>query len=139
MKNLLIMALVFGVVACFALPAVALRAPDSVSLEVVGQAPVQFNHAAHVALANDCKDCHHYGVGNGKCTGCHGKTAQAPSLAEAYTACKTCHVAAPATDPVPASVPVPAASCSDYQAKDSCEADSSCSWSRWKGVCRDAR
>lgn len=96
MKNLLIMALVLGVVAVFALPAVALRAPDSVTLEVAGQAPVTFDHAAHVALASDCKDCHHYGVGNGSCDGCHGKTDQAPSLADAYTSCKTCHVAAPA-------------------------------------------
>lgn len=94
MKNLLITALVLGVVAVFALPAVALRAPDKMALSVAGQAPVTFDHAAHVALASDCKDCHHYGIGNGKCDGCHGKTDQAPSLAAAYTSCKTCHVAA---------------------------------------------
>ena len=131
MKKLLIMALVLGVVAAFALPAVALRAPDSTTLEVAGQASVTFDHAAHVALASDCKTCHHYGVGNGKCGGCHGKTSQAPSLADAYTACKTCHT----STPVP--VPAPVASCSDYSDKDNCRADSDCSWSRRKGVCRD--
>ena len=127
MKKLLIIALVLGVVAAFAMPAVALRAPASVSLEVAGQASVAFDHAAHVALASDCKACHHYGVGNGKCGGCHGKTSQAPSLADAYAACKTCHTSAPA----------PVASCSDYSDKGSCRADADCRWNWRKGVCRD--
>ena len=127
MKKLLIVALVFGVVAAFAMPAVALRAPELVTL---GPGET-FDHAAHVALASDCKQCHHYGVGNGQCDGCHGRTNQAPSLAEAYTACKTCHTSTPAS--------VPAASCSDYSDKDSCRADPDCRWRSRKGVCRDRR
>lgn len=132
MKKILIMALVLGVVAAFSLPAIALQAPATTTLEVAGQAPVTFDHAAHVALSSNCKQCHHYGVGNGSCTDCHGnaKLTQAPSLAAAYTACKTCHTSTPVAAP---------AACSDYSDKNSCRADSSCRWSWRKGVCRDAR
>ncbi len=133
MQRLLMIALAVSVVAAFAMPAVALKAPDTITLEVSGQAPVLFNHAAHSALAKGCKDCHHYGVGNGSCSGCHGKTDQAPSLAEAYAKCTTCHTSAPAP------MSAPAASCSDYSDKGSCDADTDCRWSRYRGKCRDAR
>ncbi len=134
MHKLWIFALTVVVVTAFALPAAALRAPDTVMLDVSGQAPVAFDHAAHVVAANGCKDCHHYGVGNGSCSGCHGKTDLAPTLADAYTKCKTCHTSAPA--------PTPAASCSDYSEMDSCLADPACRWNGNKGnkgKCRAAR
>ena len=136
MKKLLIMALVLGVVAAFAMPAVALQPPSTTTLQVPGQADVVFDHAAHAALASNCKQCHHYGVGNGSCTDCHGnaKLTQAPSIAAAYTACKTCHASTPAAEPVPAQV----VECRDNNDKDSCLA-SDCRWSSKRGVCRDPR
>jgi hypothetical protein len=94
MKKILIAALVLGTVIAFALPVGALTAPDNITLTVPGQAPVLFNHAAHVAQSASCKDCHHYGVGNGQCDGCHGKTSQVPTLAVAYESCKSCHTPA---------------------------------------------
>ena len=127
MKKLLIILLVLGLVAAFALPAVATRrAPANLTLEVPGQAPVAFDHAAHEALASNCKDCHHYGIGTGSCGGCHGKTSKAPSLAVAYEKCKTCHSSTP--DPA-------ATSCSDYSDRRSCKADPDCRWQWRKGVC----
>ena len=137
MKKLLMIALALGVVAAFAMPAVALRAPDNLTLEVPGQPSVAFDHAAHVAVAKSCKECHHMGVGNGSCSDCHGKFAKAPSLADAWTNCKTCHTTpAPAPVPVPEPVPEPA-SCSDYSDKTSCRADADCRWNWRKKICKD--
>ena len=140
MKKLLIMALVLGVVAAFAMPAVALQPPSTTTLQVPGQADVVFDHAAHAALASNCKQCHHYGVGNGSCTDCHGnaKLTQAPSIAAAYTACKTCHTSTPDPVPAPAPAPAPVASCSDYGIdKDACRADADCRWKWRQATCID--
>ncbi len=132
MKKLLVLALILGLVAAFALPAVALKAPATINLDITGKGSVTFDHALHQANVNGCKSCHHMGVGNGSCDGCHGRTAVAPALADALAKnCETCHASTPA--------PAPVASCSDYSDKDSCRADSDCSWSRWRGVCRDRR
>ena len=128
MKKLLNLALVLGAVAVFALPAVALRAPDELILAGSGET---FKHAAHVVLAKNCKECHHMGVGSGSCTDCHGRTNKAPSVEVAFTNCRTCHASA--------TTPAPAASCRDYDDKDSCRADSDCRWKKRRGVCRDRK
>ena len=137
MRKILIVALALGMVAAFALSAVALKnpvAPGSITLEITGKGMVTFDHALHETSVNGCKSCHHFGVGNGECSGCHGVAPQVPALADALAKnCEKCHAAAPAP------VPAPAASCSDYSDKDSCRADSDCRWSRWRNKCRDRR
>lgn len=70
------------------------KGPDTVELESLVQhyAPVSFNHAAHVDIAQDCAVCHHHTTGaaptDKNCLRCHAK-----SGAAAVVACKDCHPA----------------------------------------------
>lgn len=92
MKKIYMTTLVLGIVAVFTLPAVALKPPQSVTLDIAGQGVVDFDHGGHLKYAKGCKECHHMGVGNGACDGCHGVTSQAPALGDAYASlCLRCH------------------------------------------------
>lgn len=102
MKRFVVFGAVLALLTAFALPAVALKAPASISLEISGQGSVVFDHAGHEGFVGNCKSCHHMGVGNGDCSGCHGRTPIAPALADAYsTLCQRCHAADPAAAPAP--------------------------------------
>jgi len=92
MKKLILLGIVVGLVAAFALPAVALKAPARINLDGPTKAPVVFDHAGHEARISDCKTCHHMGVGTGTCLDCHGKIEQAPSVKRAmHRSCRKCH------------------------------------------------
>ncbi len=60
-----------------------------------------FNHDAHKTTVSDCKTCHHLGVGNGQCTGCHDRDSRAPGMGQALQSlCVKCHADTP-TEPEP--------------------------------------
>ena len=76
----------------FALGALAVKAPPNIDLYVAGQGAVNFDHQLHQGMVKGCKKCHHFGVGNGSCDGCHGVAPQAPALADALAkSCAKCH------------------------------------------------
>jgi len=56
------------------------------------QPVVKFNHASHQGRDTDCMTCHHMGVGNGSCNGCHEKRGVASA-----SDCNFCHVPATTT------------------------------------------
>ncbi len=62
-----------------------------------------FNHDAHKTTVSDCKTCHHMGIGNGKCTGCHDRDSRALSWDQALQGlCQKCHAdSAAKTEPAP--------------------------------------
>ncbi len=70
--------------------------PDQVSLESMARlfAGVEFDHAMHTELGEDCSACHHHTTGTGttneRCVRCH-----ATSDAVAKVGCRDCHVAEP--------------------------------------------
>jgi hypothetical protein len=93
MRTLILLGLILGLVAALTLPAIALDPPKRVGFDSPKKSPVDFNHEAHVVLAGgDCKACHHLGVGNGRCDGCHGRTDKAPGYKRAlHKSCRGCH------------------------------------------------
>lgn len=93
MKKIVILALTGAVVIALVLPVVALGPPAQVNFAGAKRKPaVVFDHAAHEQLAADCKTCHHMGVGNGKCNGCHGVATVAPTFKRAmHKSCRGCH------------------------------------------------
>lgn len=92
MKKLLILALITGLVTAFGLSAIAANAPSTLNFAAPTKGAVTFDHAAHEGRAADCKSCHHYGVGNGKCVDCHTKLEGAPPIKRAFHRnCRTCH------------------------------------------------
>lgn len=57
---------------------------------------VQFDHAKHVSIANNCGTCHHeHGKNNLLCMDCHSisKSTFQSSVVRSFTACKNCHAA----------------------------------------------
>ena len=68
--------------------------PDSINLDSLVQLyeKVQFNHAGHIRLVQDCAECHHHTTGtlveDANCVRCHKN-----SGATAVVACKGCHAA----------------------------------------------
>jgi hypothetical protein len=69
--------------------------PDQVSLDTMVKYfdSVEFDHAMHTELGEDCSACHHHTTGTGtsdeRCISCH-----AESEAVADVSCRSCHVAA---------------------------------------------
>ena len=107
MKNILILALAAGLVGGLTLAAFAVQAPATISLEITGKGSVAFDHALHEGVVNGCKSCHHFGVGNGSCDGCHGVAPQAAAVADALAkSCAKCHAEA-TTEPAPEPAPEP--------------------------------
>ena len=88
-----IMALVLMVVGSVV---AAAEMPDQVSLDTMVKYfdSVEFDHAMHTDLGEDCSACHHHTTGTGttdeRCISCH-----AESEAVANVSCSSCHVAAP--------------------------------------------
>lgn len=67
--------------------------PATLEMGGPSQPKVTFSHGAHQALAGDCKTCHHMGVGNGGCKGCHGKDGRfADAKTAMHNSCNGCHV-----------------------------------------------
>jgi hypothetical protein len=84
--------------ACVALGNLAHAAdmPDQVSLDSMVKLfdGVEFDHAMHIDLGEDCSVCHHHTTGTGttdeRCVSCH-----AESEAAATVSCRSCHVENP--------------------------------------------
>jgi hypothetical protein len=76
--------------------AAAADMPDQVSLDTMASLfnGVEFDHAMHTDLGEDCSACHHHTTGTGttneRCMGCH-----ADSAGEKTVRCAGCHVAEP--------------------------------------------
>lgn len=74
-KTLLITLMIVALLGAFTVSvAVSADAPaGDVEMKYPGEktkyAPIKFSHAAHAAQA--CEDCHHKGMDDPKCTGCH--------------------------------------------------------------------
>ena len=70
-------------------------APESVEIDSLAKlyGPVEFDHAAHVSMA-DCSDCHHHTTGSGpaspNCARCHDGVEEGESVS-----CSDCHAAEP--------------------------------------------
>ncbi len=70
-------------------------APESVEIDTLSHlyGPVDFDHKAHVAMA-DCSDCHHHTTGtkqiDDNCIRCHATNGEADTVA-----CSECHDAHP--------------------------------------------
>lgn len=57
---------------------------------------VQFDHAKHTSIADNCATCHHEHPGNSLiCMDCHSvsKSAFQNSVVRSFMSCKTCHAA----------------------------------------------
>lgn len=66
--------------------------PATLTLGGPSQPKVSFNHGAHLALAGDCKTCHHLGVGSGGCKGCHGRDGRfSDAVTAIHASCNGCH------------------------------------------------
>ena len=92
MKKIVMMAVIVGLVTAFALPAVAVKAPPTLTFDSPTKGQISFDHAGHEARISDCKTCHHFGVGNGSCTQCHGVSDKAPGSKRAFhRSCRKCH------------------------------------------------
>lgn len=67
-------------------------APDEVTIDVIAKyyEPVEFDHAMHTDLAEDCSVCHHHSTGTGTtdvyCSRCHGEYQEL-----AKVSCQDCH------------------------------------------------
>lgn len=70
--------------------------PDQVSLDTMVKLfeGVEFNHAMHTELGEDCSGCHHHTTGTGttkeQCVRCHADSKEVASVG-----CRDCHVADP--------------------------------------------
>ena len=68
------------------------KGPATLELGGLSQPKVSFNHGTHQALTGDCKTCHHMGVGNGGCKGCHGRDGRfADATTAIHDSCNGCH------------------------------------------------
>jgi len=84
--------------ACLAVGSLAQAAemPDQVSLDTMVKYfdGVEFDHAMHTELGEDCSSCHHHTTGTGtsdeRCMSCHAESNETASVG-----CRDCHVAAP--------------------------------------------
>lgn len=66
--------------------------PPTLLMGGASQPQVTFNHGAHQAIAGDCKTCHHLGVGNGSCKGCHGRDGRfSDAVTAIHASCNGCH------------------------------------------------
>lgn len=93
MKKILGFLLVVGLIMVFAVPAFS-KPQGAARLSFSGQTmpAVDFAHDIHKKAVEDCKTCHHMGVGSGGCVDCHGGDSRARSKKKAFHgSCKGCH------------------------------------------------
>jgi hypothetical protein len=87
---LLMMSLFLSVSAYAAMD--ASDAPDSITIDAIAKyyEPVEFDHAMHTELADDCSVCHHHSTGNGTsdiyCSRCHSDYQELDRVS-----CQDCH------------------------------------------------
>lgn len=80
----------------FAVNCSAMDAPESITIDALAQyyEPVEFDHAMHVDVAEDCSVCHHHTTGTGTtdlyCGKCHGQFEELVKVS-----CADCHSAEP--------------------------------------------
>ncbi len=94
MKNIFGLILILGLFFCLTLPAVG-QSQGQAKLRFGGATmpSVDFAHDIHIQKVEDCKTCHHYGVGTGTCADCHGGDSRARSKKDAFHgSCRGCHV-----------------------------------------------
>ena len=76
--------------------AYGMDAPDNVTIDVLANyyEPVEFDHAMHIDLAEDCSVCHHHTTGTGTtdlyCSRCHSEFKELVKVS-----CQDCHSAQP--------------------------------------------
>ena len=76
--------------------ATAAEMPDQVSINAMSEMfeGVEFDHAMHTELGEDCSVCHHHTTGTGtadaRCVSCHANSEEVAAVG-----CSDCHVAAP--------------------------------------------
>jgi len=74
----------------------AMDAPDEVTIETLAQYydAVEFDHAMHMDVADDCSVCHHHTTGtgavDGRCAKCHTEEVE-----QDVVACQDCHAKDP--------------------------------------------
>lgn len=74
----------------------AMDAPESVTIDAIAKyyEPVEFDHAMHMDVAEDCSVCHHHTTGTGAtnpyCSKCHSENRESATVA-----CQGCHSADP--------------------------------------------
>jgi hypothetical protein len=74
----------------------AVEMPDQVSLDTMAELfdGVEFDHAMHSELGEDCSACHHHTTGTGtldeRCVSCHAESEEVVPVS-----CRGCHVADP--------------------------------------------
>ena len=74
----------------------AVEMPDQVSLDTMAELfdGVEFDHAMHTDLGEDCSACHHHTTGTGtldeRCVSCHAESEEVVPVS-----CRGCHVADP--------------------------------------------
>lgn len=74
----------------------AAEMPEQVSLDSLAKLfeGVEFDHAMHTDLGEDCSACHHHATGTGttdeRCISCHADSNEVASVG-----CRSCHVAEP--------------------------------------------
>lgn len=79
-----------------AMNAYAMDAPDNVTIDVLAQyyEPVEFDHAMHMDVAEDCSVCHHHTTGTGTtdiyCSKCHSEYKELVKVS-----CQDCHSVKP--------------------------------------------
>lgn len=68
------------------------KGPATIDMAGKSKPSVKFNHAIHQDLDADCTTCHHMGVGNGTCKGCHGRDSRfVDSQTAIHNSCNGCH------------------------------------------------
>jgi hypothetical protein len=92
MKNILPLFLSLTLLLASCVLVFAEAGPATIDMAGKSQPVVKFNHANHQGLDADCKTCHHMGVGNGTCKGCHGRDSRfADSQTAIHKSCNGCH------------------------------------------------
>lgn len=95
-RLILLMVTTFGLVAGLPLLSAAAAPPTQVQIDQLSQdfAPVQFDHASHVDMVENCSECHHHTTGTASkdpdCMRCHDSGSNGERVA-----CHDCHVAEP--------------------------------------------
>lgn len=92
MKNIL--PLFFSLTLLLATAALVFAETGPATIDMAGSSKpvVKFNHASHQVRDADCKTCHHMGVGNGTCKGCHGVDSRFVDAKTAiHNSCIGCH------------------------------------------------
>ncbi len=92
MKNILPLFLSLSLLLASASLVFAETGPATIDMAGKSQPVVKFNHASHQSRDADCKTCHHMGVGNGTCKGCHGRDSRfSDSKTAIHNSCIGCH------------------------------------------------